>query len=882
MLQRILAALLGLGISGLLRAQIGDRPEEGPQVALPAVRKMTPEPALTPQEELRTFQLPPGFRIELVAAEPLVHDPVAAAYDLKGDLWVVEMNNYNTDMIKDLPALADGAQASEVSACKIIKLESSRGDGHFDRRIVWLDGLARARGIAIVHDGVLIADSPNLWLARDTHGTGKCDEKILVVPNYEGWTDPEESGSLLWGRDNIIHDIDYTYDYRYRSGKVQAIAVPVRGQFGISQDDYGRLFFNRNSDQLRCDLYAPTYGVRSPHVTEIPWANVRIAENQEVWPSHQTPAINRAYRKGVLGQQTGGLRDNGTLLEFTAACSPLIYRGANYPASFYGNAFVPEPCANLIKRNILLEAQGQITAVNAYEGREFLTSTDTRFRPVALVNAPDGSMLVVDMYRGVLQEYHFITTYLRDQSLGRKLQTPLFGKGRLFKITHEAGPIESKRPNLAAQSAIELAALLAHPNGWWRDTAQQELVERADRGAVAVLQDLAVRAPAEVTRIHALWTLEGLEAIEPKLLRAALGDASAKVRAAAVRLHEPLLAGKESDAGVAQLLTVLRDPQPEVIVQLALSLGEAKTTAGLDALYRVLLAAGEHPFVPKAIATGLSGREFAFFQRLASEAATLGPRPEIGAMLKVLASAIVHQGDRAQIQELVARATQTNGSTPTWARIAIVDGFEPLTRAAYRRSMGLTRVVPSADLVPLAESSDAEVQSRGAKLVAALVREEEAARQRAASARPLTAEEQKRYEQGREIFQVCMACHQPTGTGLPSVAPSLVDSHWVTGYPEVLARIVLNGKEGTPGFPGAMPPIGGTFGDEQVAAVLTYIRNSWGLQAGAVSPATVAAVRAVNGSRQAAWTDAELRRMESETGRQYGKRKSSPPAPSRP
>src|SRR5213078_2028988 len=97
-----------------------------------------------------------------------------------------------------------------------------------------------------------------------------------------------------------------------------------------------------------------------------------------------------------------------------------------------------------------------------YEGREFLTSTDTRFRPVALVNAPDGSLLVVDMYRGILQEYHFITTYLRDQSLGRKLQTPLFGKGRLFRITHEAGAIEMKRPNLAAQGATELTGLLAH------------------------------------------------------------------------------------------------------------------------------------------------------------------------------------------------------------------------------------------------------------------------------------------------------------------------------------------------------------------------------------------------------------------------------------
>src|SRR4051812_35300774 len=192
-----------------LHAQIGDVPEEGPQVPLPAVRQMTPAPALSPTEEMQTFQLPPGFRVELVAAEPLVRDPVAAAFDLEGNLWVVEMNNYNAGLIKDLPALAAGAKASAIESCKIIKLESSHHAGHYDRRVVWLDGLERARGILIVRDGILIADSPNLWLARDTHGTGHCDEKILLVPNYEAWSDPEESGSLMWGRDNIIHDIDY-------------------------------------------------------------------------------------------------------------------------------------------------------------------------------------------------------------------------------------------------------------------------------------------------------------------------------------------------------------------------------------------------------------------------------------------------------------------------------------------------------------------------------------------------------------------------------------------------------------------------------------------------------------------------------------------------
>src|SRR3954470_6905626 len=122
-------AVCALFAASALRAQIGDVPEEGPQVPLPAVRVMKPAPALSPTEEMQTFQLPPGFRVELVAAEPLVRDPVAAAFDLEGNLWVVEMNNYNTGLIRDLPALAAGAKASAVESCKIIKLESSRHDG---------------------------------------------------------------------------------------------------------------------------------------------------------------------------------------------------------------------------------------------------------------------------------------------------------------------------------------------------------------------------------------------------------------------------------------------------------------------------------------------------------------------------------------------------------------------------------------------------------------------------------------------------------------------------------------------------------------------------------------------------------------------------------
>ncbi len=851
---------LALALPAGGRAQLGDQPEEGPQLPpTEAARHPVPSPALTPEQELLTFRLPEGFKIELLAADPAVQDPVAAAFDRDGTLWVAEFGNFNAGMISHVPALAAGVKASEIPPSRIVKLAGSGPDGRLGGRTVWLEGLGEAKGIMIVRAGMLISDPPNLWLARDTHGLGRCDEKTLLLNNYEAWEDPEESGSLLWGRDNVIHDIDFSYDYRYRSGAIDRIAVPIRGQFGITQDDYGRLFYCRSTDHLRCDLYSIAYSLRNGNVPDVPWANVQIAQDQEVWPSHPN-VTNRGYRLGRLGWHIDGVRPDGTLLEFTAACSPLIYRGTNFPAEFYGNAFVPEPAGNLIKRNLLPESGGNLTAVNAYTGREFLTSTDSRFRPVALLNCPDGSMLVVDMYRGVLEEYHFITSYLRDQSLARGLEKPMFGLGRIWKITHVGGALEDRRPRLDQMTSQELAGLLDDANGWWRDTAQQEIVERGDWSAVPALEALARQAPKALTRLNALWTLDGLGTVKPALLRQALGDPSPKVRAAAVRLHESWMRGTDPDAAVRQVCLVIHDSEPEVLVQLALTLGEAHNAASLDAMLELLLGAENNPNLPSALATGLSGREFGFLQRLEAAIASRRPTTEVTSMLAILATAILHQGEADQVRLLVASIGDAS-SLPPWVRLALLQGFDPLLTPRFRRSVGSSRLVSADDLAPLRTSLDPAIRETAGKLFDTLALAEKARRE-APPPVPLTAEQTELYEKGRLTFQICAGCHDTTGVGVIHVAPSLVDSHWVGSFPEIAIRIVLAGKEGTPGFPGPMPPIGAAFNDEQIAGVLTYVKNSWGLHLGAVDPATVAKVRSAVGNRQNPWTDAELRRVE--------------------
>jgi mono/diheme cytochrome c family protein len=361
--------------------------------------------------------------------------------------------------------------------------------------------------------------------------------------------------------------------------------------------------------------------------------------------------------------------------------------------------------------------------------------------------------------------------------------------------------------------------------------------------------------------------LDGLSATTLQLLKRTLGDASPKVRSAAVRLHERWLDGPGEAAAVDQLATLLHDPAPEVSVQLALSLGDAKDEAALSLMGRILLEAGDHPYLPSAIATGLRGREYAFLERLAGKAGTIGSTPEVGAMLRILATAVVHQGDEHQIQQMIARVGDAGG-LPTWFRLAVVSGFEPLLQPAFRRSIDRALVTKAAALSPLTASTDEAVKARATSVAESLAKAEQQIRDREGIAsRPLTAEELKLAAEGKITFQVCAACHQLNGGGLAHVAPSLVDSHWVAGNPEVLVRIVLNGKEGTPGFPGAMPAIGGTFSDEQIAGVLTYIRNSWGLHAGAVSVATVAKSRKDNRGRVADWNDTLLGSLERDLAR---------------
>ena len=307
------------------------------------------------------------------------------------------------------------------------------------------------------------------------------------------------------------------------------------------------------------------------------------SRSTSVWPIRPNPGTNRAY-------QTGIDRPDGTLAKFTSVCAPVIYRGDRLPAELNGNAFVAEPAANVVSRIVLTMDGATMRARKAYERGEFIASTDERFRPVSLSNAPDGTLYVVDMYRGVIQQRADVTQYLRDHIVKHGLERPT-GLGRIYRVVHETTHARyhaGRVPDVGG-----LVAALSHPNGWRRDTAQQLLVERGDPAVVPDLTRLAASAPDWRTRLHALWTLDGMDVVQPATIVECARRCVGRCARGGGAISERWLGDPASDP--AAVLKKISDPDWAVRRQLAASLGALPPGAREAAVASLLEKGGGGP-----------------------------------------------------------------------------------------------------------------------------------------------------------------------------------------------------------------------------------------------------------------------------------------------
>ena len=856
----------------------------------PPVQKVSNDsPPLSPAEALKTFYLPPGYSVELVASEPLVHDPVAIDWDPEGRLWVVEMSGYMRDV-------SGTNERNPVG--RVVVLQDEDGDGRMDKRTVFAEGLVLARAVKVLDRGVLVGEPPNAWLMRDTDGDLRMDTKELVTNQYGRLeADPQNNANEFhWGLDNWMHVAASEIEVRLKNGAFEVRRTLRRGQWGVAEDDAGRIYRNTNESALHVDLVPTDYFARNPNLLRTRGSYERLADDNPdlnlVWPVRPTPATNRAYQYGIL-------RADGTLARFTAVCAPVVYRGDRLPADLYGNVFVAEPAANLVSRIIVSDDGTTLRARKAFERGEFLASTDERFRPVYLSSAPDGALYVVDMYRGILEDRLSMTEYLRDQILARKLEQPI-GLGRIYRVVHQTTRRDTSRP-LSNASPAQLVATLSHPNGWWRDAAQRLLVERRPMSAVPALTKLAESAPDWRVRLHALWTLDGIDASEPATVVRALDDPSRDVRASAVRLAERWMS-QPNRAIHAAVLKRLDDTDWVVRRQLAASLGALPVSERDGAATSLLEAHADDPVTVDAVLSGLRGGETAVLERLMRSGAERTPRRE--ASITMLAATIVRSAQEAAIQNLFASIA--DGRRTDWQRSALLGGAEvsllgvpmpgtPAPRVSATETTGPTpcptcpggRAGPGGayaytrPAAPPPDPGAAGGGRAGARLqlnrepvaLTGLTRDQLAPRVSAVLARiswpgkppysaplpSLTVEEQRRFDAGREIYRnICQACHQPDGRGQDTIAPSLIGAALTLAPAEIPTRILLNGKEGAVGL---MPPIGSKLSDEQIASVLTYVRREWGQGATPVDADTVKAVRAASVGRTRPWTDDELSKL---------------------
>lgn len=551
--------------------------------------KKTQKPILPSFEK---YHLENGFVIEPVAAEPMIEAPVAIDFDNEGRIWVVCMNGYMLN--------TDGSGEDQPNG-NILILEDKDNDGWMDHKTVFLDSLVLPRAIALVYGGLLYAEPPNLWFVEINNlQPGK---RTLVDSSYAiGGNVEHHANGLLMNIDNWIYNARSSARYRKINEKWIKENTTFRGQWGITHDDFGRLFYNDNSNPLYGDFVMPNQLDRHPNLKPSQGIYEVIAEDRRVFPLHAT-SVNRGYMDGMLDE-------NKKLVNFTSACGPLIYRGDQFPDEYYGNAFVCGPEVNLLKRFILHQKELEIQAVPAWEGKEFLAATDETFRPVNLNNAPDGTLYVVDFHRGIIQHKTYLTPYLMEQLIQKGLDTVMH-YGRILRLSH--GAFTPQKINLNAAGNAELVENLKSKNGWMRDRSQQLLVERQAVDAIAALEQLGTDETIHpTTRIHALWTLEGLNALSIDFLNEVATTKNPKVLSTVIRLSENF-SGPSDFSAICNLALELNND--EVDLQLALSIGKMNEKA-FAVLENVIERHPNDTLFYEAALSGMEGKDIILRQFL--------------------------------------------------------------------------------------------------------------------------------------------------------------------------------------------------------------------------------------------------------------------------
>lgn len=624
---RIPVMLFVILIAAIVSAD--DKPE--PKSISAEASQLKPIPARSPADSLKEIQLRDGFRAEVVASEPLIHDPVSIDFDENGRAFVIQLPRYNAYVVKEFRPRGS-----------IALLEDTNGDGRYDQSTIYAEDFNYPTAVACWDGGVFVGDAPDLLYLKDTDGDGKADERRTVLTGFGSDKAGEAHlNSFRWGFDNRFHistnlsggDVRVAADESAKPVSVRrrGILLDPRdlsnftltsggGQHGMSMDDFGRKFVCSNSVPAQTLVYDDRYVARNPHLAA-PNAAVDIAPEgkftklfrispPEPWRELRT----RLRRTGKFRGSDEGGKPFGF---FTGATGITIYRGDAWPAEYRGNLIVGDVANNLVYRANLEPNGVSLTARRADAEVEFLASRDIWFRPVQFANAPDGSLFVLDMYRELIEGAAFLPPEFFEfiNVVGGH------DRGRIYRVV----PTQFEQrviPKLGEASVDELVALIEHANGWHRDTASRLIYQRQDQAAVTGLRKLARGSKSPVGRMTAMHSLRGLGALDETTLLLGLGDGDQRVRIQAIRLAEDV--APESTTVRVALTALTDDKELDVRYQLAYSLGSFESRERNLALTRLTHSDGADTWMQLAIQSSLANGGDEVFRMLARDEAFRG------------------------------------------------------------------------------------------------------------------------------------------------------------------------------------------------------------------------------------------------------------------
>lgn len=641
--------------------------------------RQPPVADVSPEDALATFQLPEGFQIELIASEPLISDPVAMEIDERGRLYVVEMHGYPLEL---------------SGSGKVVLLTDTDHDGRMDRSQVFADGLVLPTGIMRWKQGVIVTDAPNVLYLEDADGDGRAEIRDTLLMGFALSNPQHNLNSPLLGLDNwiylghegavstqtfqkefgdrggVVHypgrkgtptlpDNAHGRGVRFRPDRTGLEMLSDRTQFGHTFDAWGRYFTVSNANHAMHQVVSAAYLNRNP--------TLLVSNATQTISDHGAAAEVFSITKDPLNQL---LTDLGV---FTSACGSNFYQGGLFPAPFDRVSFVAEPVSNLVHADVLRDAGATFTASRLYPDKEFLASTDAWFRPVNLYTGPDGALYVTDYYRQIIEH----PEWMADEVIQSGALYNGTDKGRLYRITPKGTPPAAWQRDLARElSDTELRQKLADPNGWWRRTAQRLLIDRKAAIDIAALQRMATEEINPLGRLHALWTLEGLDALSPQLLVQALDDQIAGVRENAIKLAEPFLSPaflNKNPELPQKLLSLQEDPDAKVRFQLLGTLGFLVSPKAIEARKNILFRDMQDPWVQIA---ALSARPSqgnnllnAVLDRYESD------NTAYRSLVQRLSTLTGTGGSTADIKNILARSLQPASGKPSSWQGAVLHGL---------------------------------------------------------------------------------------------------------------------------------------------------------------------------------------------------------------